>query len=57
MIRMITDFLSKNNARQKTVKKQELDLSSSLKQQKQTKTDRMSDTMVFQTMDIKNEKQ
>lgn len=56
MIRMITDFLSKNNARQKTVKKQELDLSSSLKQQKQTKTDRMSDAMVFQTVDIKNEK-
>lgn len=56
MIRMTTDFLSKNDARQKTVNKQELDLSSSLKQQKQTKTDRMNDTMIFKTVNIKNEK-
>lgn len=57
MIRVTTDFLSKNNTKQKTIKKQELDLFSSLKQQKQTKTDSMNDTMVFKTVDIKKEKQ
>lgn len=58
MIRTRIDFLPKNGARQKTVRKQGVDLSSSLKpqQNKHTKRDMMNATMVFKTLDIKDEK-